>query len=209
MIEKKENSITPQHVALIEEKIRLQNVLKAGANNFYWIAGLSIINSASLLVRGNWSFFIGLGVTQIIDGIAIAIAKEVGTNAGTLVRGIAFMLNLGIAGIFVGFGFLAGKKYKWAFVVGMILYALDGLIFLAVGDYLALGFHVLVLFWLYTGLKPINRLTELEKAGVQLPANVIASANPPQKNLWKTRLILVIAILFVLAFLYFISLVGR
>jgi hypothetical protein len=34
-----------------------------------------------------------------------------------------------VAGVFVLFGVFATKKHLWAFIVGMILYALDGMFF--------------------------------------------------------------------------------
>jgi hypothetical protein len=119
--------------------------LRGGASWFFWIAGLSLINSLAALTGSNWGFILGLGVTQVID----AIAQEIG-GAGPLV---GFALDLGAAGLFIGFGILARKGLAWSFVVGMILYGLDGLLFLLVGDWFGLAFHVFVLFCLFKGLQ--------------------------------------------------------
>src|SRR5216117_2936789 len=38
--------------------------LKSGASWFYWIAGLSLINSIVAFTGGQWAFLFGLGITQ-------------------------------------------------------------------------------------------------------------------------------------------------
>ena len=43
--------------------------LKNGANWFYWIAGLSLVNSAIFAFGGHVSFIAGLAYTQIIDAV--------------------------------------------------------------------------------------------------------------------------------------------
>ena len=120
----------------------LQQV-KSGAGWFYWIAGLSLVNTIASLSGSGWGFIIGLGVTQVFDAIAGA--------AGGGGKFIAIGLDAVVLGIFVLFGFLAGKCKGWAFLVGMILYALDGLIFLVMADWMATGFHVLALFFMFKG----------------------------------------------------------
>ena len=99
-------------IALVEEKVKSENLFKGGASNFYWIGGLSIINSFILLVGGNWSFFIGLGVTQLIDGVARVIAQNVGGNAATIIQIVAFIIDVFIASIlsFLGFSLENNKN---------------------------------------------------------------------------------------------------
>jgi hypothetical protein len=61
--------------------------------------------------------------------------------------------ELAASGLFIGCGLLARKGLAWVFVVGMVLYGLDGLLFLLVGDWFGLAFHVFVLFCLFKGLQ--------------------------------------------------------
>jgi len=150
-------------IALVEEKVKTENIFKGSASNFHWIAGLSLVNSIIQLMGGNWSFFFGLGITQLIDGISRALAHNIGGNASTIIQIVAFLLNVSIAGIFVMFGVFAQKQQKWAFIVGMILYALDGLLFLIVSDFLNIGFHIFILFGLYSGMKSINKYREVQQ----------------------------------------------
>ena len=96
-----------------------------------------------------------MGITQLID----AIAHEVGT-AG---MGVALILDIIVAGVFVVFGIFARKRYTWSFIIGMILYALDGLLFFVVQDWLGIGFHILVLFFVYGGLSAMKKLSRMEQ----------------------------------------------
>ena len=67
------------------EGLRAQ--MQSGARWFYWIAGLSLINSIAAVSGSNWSFLAGLGITQLISGFALGLAEDV----GGAVNVIAFM----------------------------------------------------------------------------------------------------------------------
>jgi len=137
---------------LASERAQLEHRIKSGASWFYWIAGLSLINSVVALSGSNWGFILGLGVTQVID----AIAKAVGA-AGVAV---AIVLDVIVAGVFVLFGVCANRRQSWSFVVGMVLYSLDGLLFLIGGDLLGLGFHAFALFCIFGGYSALRKLQE-------------------------------------------------
>jgi hypothetical protein len=122
------------------EKLRMR--AQSGVSWFYWIAGLSVVNSIIAATGSTWGFMAGLGVTQMIDGVALAI--------GPASKVIALGLNVVIAALVVGLGIWASRSSK-VYVCGMILYALDGGIFLLVQDWVGLGFHGLVLFFLWGG----------------------------------------------------------
>jgi hypothetical protein len=119
--------------------------MKSAASWFYWIAGLSIINSIAAASGGSWRFIVGLGLTQLID----AFGNNMG-GSGTIV---ALVLDFLVAGLFILFGVFAHKAQPWAFLTGMALFALDGLIFLLEPDWIGVGFHVLVLFFLFRGFQ--------------------------------------------------------
>jgi hypothetical protein len=105
------------------------------ANWFFWIAALSAVNSIVLMSGGGFHFFIGLGVTQLMGGLAGLLA----------------------AGIMALFGFFARQGQKWAFLVGGALYALDGVLLL-IGDgnnILSAVFHGLVLFFIFRGFREL------------------------------------------------------
>ena len=124
--------------------------MRSGGSWFYWVAGLSLINSFAALSGTNWRFIIGLGVTQLIDGFGATL--EGGGKA------VVLLLDLLAAGVFVFFGVFATKGHRWAFIVGMVLFALDGLIFLLARAWLDVGFHIFVLYCLFRGFSACQQL---------------------------------------------------
>lgn len=138
-----QEQIQKEQSSAIEEKLKIENRARSGANWFFWIAALSLINSIITMTGSEWGFIIGLGITQIFD----AIGMELGARA------VSFGFNVLFAGVFVFFGVFARRQRNWSYIVGMILYALDGLLFLAAGDILSIGFHVFVLYWIFNGYR--------------------------------------------------------
>jgi hypothetical protein len=142
---------------LSEKKAQLESNIHSGANWFFWIAALSVINSIIILMDGNWSFLAGMGITQLIDAFAFSFAEE----ATSAARIIAFVLSLTVAGVLVLFGLQAREKRNWAFITGMVLYALDGLIFFYVQDWLSIAFHLFALYGIFQGLRASNQFHAL------------------------------------------------
>lgn len=124
--------------------------LRSSASWFYWVAGLSLVNTVLALTGVGIRFIFGLGVTQIFDAFGAGFA-----GAGTLV---ALVLDLLAAGVLVLFGVFANKGQTWAFIVGMALLALDGLLLLLVRDWLGVAFHAYVLFRLFQGFQISRQL---------------------------------------------------
>jgi hypothetical protein len=149
--------------AQIQKKLILESHVKGGASWFYWIAGLSIINSVIALSGSQWHFIAGLGITEIID----YIAKGAG-GAGTIV---AIMLDAFAAGMFVMFGVFSSKRQNWAFIIGMTFYGLDALILILGQFWLGIAFHAYVLYRIFLGMKAANQLAELEKT---MPQTIVA-----------------------------------
>jgi len=143
-----------QQAALEMAKFQVKAGIKSSANWFYWIAGLSLVNTGAAMAGSTWRFLIGLGITQVVD----AIADRLGQTGHVA----AFIVDLFIAGIFVLLGWLAGKNKRWAFVVGMVLFSLDALIFLIGPDIIGIVFHVYCLFWLFKGYQLVGKLRILE-----------------------------------------------
>lgn len=140
---------------------QLEQRFHNGASWFYWVAGLSLVNSVIVLFGGEWGFIFGLGITQVVDAIAATVAAEAPdlTTASKLV-------SFGADGLIVAavafMGWLAHKGKQWVFVLGLALYTLDALLFLLVGDYLSLAFHGWVFFAVTSGLVACRKLAALE-----------------------------------------------
>jgi len=158
------SAASPAQLALIQKKLQLDHQIRSGVDWFFWIAGLSLINSAVYLLGNNFVFFLGLGITQFVDGFMSALASEF-SSGGNIIRLIGFAVDVFVAGIFVLFGVFGRKRYKMPVVLGMILYAVDGVIVLLLQDFLSAGLHAFALLGIWNGLKSMSELGSLEKDG--------------------------------------------
>jgi hypothetical protein len=143
----------------------LEQRSKSGARWFFWIAGLSIITSIVSLFGGGFAFFLSLGTTQVIDGLAKGLSQELGDAA----RIVGLTLDILMAGVFVLFGWFALKRHLWSFVAGMILFMLDALLLLAFQIWISFAFHLLVLFWIFKGYQAARQLSKLEREMQLMP----------------------------------------
>ena len=123
--------------------------LRSGALWFYWVAGLSLVNSLASLAGQKWRFVLGLGITQLADALAAHSGRGIGVVA---------VLDAVIIASFVLLGRFALQGRVWAFAVGAAIYALDGLIFLGLRDWVGVAFHVFVLVMTVRGLDAARRL---------------------------------------------------
>ena len=138
-----------------EQKLKLQSRMRGGAGWLMAVAIFSVLNSVLMMFDAKLHFIVGLGITQIADGVG----KAGGTAGG--VAGL--VVTLIAAGVFVVFWKFAREGEHWAFLIGMILYGLDGLIFLGFGLWLDLAFHAFAIFNLYKGLGALKALQELNR----------------------------------------------
>lgn len=140
-----------------QERAELERQFAAGASWFYWIAGLSLVNSVITLFGGNWRFMFGLGITAIIE----AIAKEI--NLGTGVKVLAFVFASIVAGMFALFGYLSMRKMRWPFWVGMVIYAVDTLLLLLISDWISAAVHGYVLYRMFAAVGAVKKLAAMEQ----------------------------------------------
>jgi hypothetical protein len=118
--------------------------IRRGANWFYWIAILSVVNSVIGLGGSNARFIVGLGMTDMAGA------------ARSIVSAIA------VGGV-VSLGYFANKRQKWAFIAGMALYAADAAILISLQQWLSAAFHAFVLYLLWEGFKRIAEDEELAR----------------------------------------------
>jgi hypothetical protein len=128
---------------------QLERRRRIGARWFYWVAGVSLVNTVVALAGQHWRFIVGLGATQVAN----ALAARTGRGWAP-----AILLDLLLIGGFVLLGYLALQGQRWAFPVGIGLYALDGLIFVAARHWVGLGFHVFVLIMICKGFQAARQL---------------------------------------------------
>lgn len=165
----------------IEARLKLEGRLKSGANWFYWLAALSLVNSIIVMADGSWTFLFGLGIAQVVDGFVVGFIEEM-PNSAVALKSVGFGLVLLISGFFIMLGWLANQRKRWAFLVGLIIYGIDALILVMFGDFLGFAFHFWVGFGLLGGLRALGALTELDIAPVvtcQAAPQAIEEYSPP------------------------------
>lgn len=150
---------------LVEQKLRLQSRVRSGAGWLFAVAGFSVINSTLVFFNANLHFIVGLGITQIADGI--------GKKAGSGGAIAGFIVSLFMAGLFALFGKFARDEHQWAFITGMVIYGFDGLIFLAFGEILDLAFHGFAIYCMFQGLSALRNLHKLNSR----PTNFAVSSS--------------------------------
>jgi hypothetical protein len=140
---------------LVEQKLRAERVVKAGASWFLMVGVLSLINSVLSMSGSGIRFIFGLGIAQFVD----ALARQAGQTGFAL----SLVINGGVAAVFVLFWNFARKGEHWAFIVGMGLYVIDALVMLLMRqDLLAVAFHAYALYRIYRGLNGIRALKDFE-----------------------------------------------
>jgi hypothetical protein len=158
---------------LLREQIRaLFERGKNGAAWFYWVAGLSAINTAIALAGNDWGFALGLGVTTIANAIAL---QGVPPEHRSTAIGVAVVFNVIVLGCVVLCGWLAQKRFLVPFALGMFLYLLDGLLYLLLGNVMSILLHGFALFCMWNGFSAYRQLNALER---QLASGTITGPQP-------------------------------
>jgi hypothetical protein len=137
------------------------------ATGFYWIAGLSLMNMIALAADWNFSMYLGLGATQLIQAFGMVAGKE---DQGTVMLAF-YAAALAVIALFGFLGWRAQQIKRWPFVLGMSLYAADSVIFLVFQDWFALGFHVFWLLFLSAGLSAVRPIQDARR-------RLLASSGP-------------------------------
>ena len=160
---------TPAQIAAARHRA----IMRSGARWFYWIAALSVVNSVLFLTGSTWGFAIGLGMTDAANAFGqVAIT-------GTTGVAVALIFDALIAGGFAGLGYMAEKAAQWAFIVGMIAYALDAALLVWATDWLSVAFHGLALFYIYRGFQASRALAALQAPP---PSSIVPPGMAPPIN---------------------------
>jgi len=147
---------------------------QVGGDWFFWIAGFSVISSVLTLFGTRIYFAVGLGTTELLDLGYFGIPKSA-----------TLALDVLVAALYVLFGFFARKGAKWAFIVGAIFYALDGLLLVVFKDWLAVAFHAYALYRIFQGFQAAQQLSVLrsQSAAYGNTGYVPPSSNP-SSDVW-------------------------
>jgi len=144
---------------------------RQGGDWFFWIAGLSLANAVLLLLHTHFGFFFSLGVSSYA-------ARAGGGLPTYLVVTVVASAIIALCGLF------ARRGARWAFLIGMGLYALDALVCLSMGgyaEYLEIAAHAYALFRIFQGFQAAGQLALLraQQAGAPYGGYVPPPSTPP------------------------------
>lgn len=145
----------PDQQALLIAQLLRRSI--SGAQNFYWIAALSVINSVVSVFGGGMYFVVGLAATLLADGFFLGMAEAL-PDAKLVVQLIGLAVSAVVSAFFAVLGYFAVKGKRWAFITGIVFYALDTLLMLVFQEWLGLLFHGFFLWGLVNGLQALNQL---------------------------------------------------
>lgn len=137
-----------------------------GIDWFKWIAILSAVNTGLFLFKTNTFFIFGLGITQVVNALSSVFSETYGSS----IMYIGLIINLLISLLYYFFYKRAMKLNRVPFMIGIILYAVDALLFVVVQDYMSLLFHTYVL---YRFIKGFIDLSEYKKLLAEEPVEVL------------------------------------
>jgi len=122
-------------------------IVISAARWFWWIAGLSLVNTVLHYAGSNTSFVIGLGLTTLAT---FYFAQQI------VLAAFACFVTIGF---YFAVGLYAQRGRLWAFYLGLAVYVLDALIFLMFEDWMSVGFHALAIFFIVKGVMRLRQST--------------------------------------------------
>lgn len=157
----------PAPALQLPDDAAIRNLFERGKNGaawFYWIAALSLVNTAMVLSGGGLAFALGLNLTIIPDNIAAGIALQPGGNMAVLVAALIF--DAFILGLFVLCGYLSQRRVLAIYALGMFVYLLDGilgLVLLGAADFLGHIIHAFALWSMWSGFWAFRQINLLQR----------------------------------------------
>lgn len=85
-----------------------------GANWFFWIAGLSLVNSVLWLLGTNTFMVMGLASSMVATGFFLGIGRGLAGTGSAISIALGVLGALLISSIFAGLGLAARKSMGWA-----------------------------------------------------------------------------------------------
>ena len=134
----------PATLARAELVKRVEN----GGRWFYWIAGLSAVNFVFFVLGSENGFALGTLVDYFLQGILEELADP----------SFGWIAHVVVIGVFAFLGVRATAGAQWASIVGGLLYALDGVLFLLVGGWIGIAVHAFALFAIVSAVISLRRL---------------------------------------------------
>ena len=129
-------------------RVALVKRVENGGRWFYWIAGLSTVNFVFFVLGSDTGFALGTAIDWFLQGIVEELADP----------SLAWIAHVVVIALFAFLGLRATAGAQWAFIVGGLIYTLDALIFLLVGDWIGIVVHAIALFAIVSGTIAVRQL---------------------------------------------------
>lgn len=130
-----------------KEELKQKSLIIGGSSWFLWIGILSALNLIALIFHLNIQFIAGLGINYIILGVMDGIWRATGINLIFVGYFLAFL----VSGLFIFIWKKSKQENKAIYLTGLVIYALDTIIFVITKEWFSLGFHVFALLMLGNG----------------------------------------------------------
>ena len=144
------------NVEAVQPRILDRSTALNGANWFFWLAILSVINTLVVYFGRLDNTPLAFGVTQWLDGSAGTLASRVASPFS--LTGVAVDLLLAV--MFAAFGYFARRGNDSVYLFGILLYAVDALLSLGLKDFWGFSVHLVGLFFLFRGLLASRHVRE-------------------------------------------------
>jgi len=120
-------------------------IVRSSAHWFWWIAGLSLLNTVLTLGGTGTQMVVGLGMTLLSD-VTFGARSPVG-----------FAIDAAALAFFLVIGRQAARGQLWAFYVGTAVYALDALVYVRFQDWMPVALHALVIYFIVRGVLVLRK----------------------------------------------------
>lgn len=141
-----------------QQRAILWRRISVASDWWFWIAGLTAVNTGAVFAHSTWGFALGTEVVDYVNWTAVG-------NPGIKVA--ALCIDAVIIGLIALWGVLCKKGFRWAFWSGMVLYGLDTILALYARQWIDGAFHAYAIYSIYQGVAAAGLLKKLEAAVAQ------------------------------------------
>jgi hypothetical protein len=125
--------------------------VKKAAYWFYIVAALSVVD---LFIQEQEIFIAGLALPVFLHEF---LASRVSDIISLYVVPVAFV------GTFIFLGYFASRCRQWAFIVGALIYTIDGVFCTLISQWPAFAFHLLIMIKVFLGIRSLGRYEAARK----------------------------------------------
>ena len=121
--------------------------IRSAASWLYWIAGMTLVNTAMVYSHSNFAMILGLN--------SVTLVNFFGAKIGGMAIGAALIFTLAASGGIFALGMAARKGATWAFIVAIVLLGIDTIPEVVMGSsaFLSIGIRIWAISSLVSGYR--------------------------------------------------------